>query len=250
MSENNTGQLATVIKLYRRLVGRGKPTAEEPAGLDFLPVGYADRRRRRRADAILLTLLVVVVATIGVTWHLAERSLHEAEAAFNAVDAEYAQAAQRIEQVRRMRLDQKTVADRMELTASLLEKLPRSNLLADLTNRLPEGVSLTDCGLEAKRRLPPPPAKGQTLADLPPAPLAYDTTLTLTGVARTEGQVSDYVAGLSRSGYYGGVDLRWVSLDRPRDGEPALRRFMVLLAVDAEADARSEMTPAAVATLD
>jgi Tfp pilus assembly protein PilN len=231
--------------LLQRFRG-GKDAATDAAGLDFLPAGYADRRARRRADVVLLGLFAIVVGVIGVTWHLGERALAQAEEQFAAVDAEYAEAARRIEQVRAMKDRQKSVADRMELTASLLERMPRSNLLAELTNHLPGGVTLQKAELESRRRAtpPPPPRKpGQPAPPPPPpTPLAYDTKLSIEGEATTEGQVSDYIDALTRGGYFRRVDLRWVrrGRDAGNTGDEPSRMFMIALELDASAEPRDE----------
>jgi Tfp pilus assembly protein PilN len=240
------GQFATFAKLLGRFTKRKTDSDGAGEGLDFLPEGYALRRRRRRTDAIMLTLLVVVLGVIFTTWHIGERSLLAAEAEYAEEQAAHAKEAQSIQQMRQMRSQQKTVADRMELTASLLERLPRSNLLAELTNALPHGVSLTQCKLDARRRAAPPPpksaGKGKTEPQAqPPVPLAYDTELTLRGLAHTEGQVSDYVGSLAESTYFRSVDLRWVSLDKPRDGVPQMRTFMVGITLDPTAFVRKPL---------
>ena len=245
---DNGGSLATFKKIYAKLAPKRKSAA---GGMDFLPEGYAERRAKRRADVILLSLFGIVVASIGVTWHWSEQSLAEAEAGFAAVDAEYANAARRIEQVRQMQDRQKSVADRMELSASLLERMPRSNLMAEVTNSLPHGVVLAEASLDAKKRATPPrvmPAPGSPAAVKgapaePPAPLAYDTELGLEGTALTEGQVSDYIDSLSRGGYFSSVDLKWVRLEKKgqpgRDAEE-VRRFLILLKLDPTAEARPQ----------
>src|SRR5207248_9374837 len=48
-----------------------------------------------------------------------------------------------------MQEKQRTMAHQAELTASLLEKVPRSFVLAELTNGMPPGVSLLDFQLDA-----------------------------------------------------------------------------------------------------
>ncbi len=234
--------------LLDRLRGKGK--SAEGAGLDFLPDGYADNRARRRADVILLSLFGVTVCAIGGTWHLCEKELAEAEASFAQVDARYADAARRIEQVKQMRQRQKSVADRMELSASLLEKMPRSNLMAEITNTLPHGVVLAKAGLEAKRikKAPPPVAASKTKRSkvapvVRPEPLEFDTTLSLEGTSLTEGQVSDYIDSLNRGGYFASVDLLWVRQEdrRARDGDAVdLRRFLIALKLDDSAEPRPQ----------
>ena len=53
-------------------------------------------------------------------------------------------------QVQQMQEKQRTMAHQAELTASLLEKVPRSFILAEITNGMPGGVSLLDFQLEAR----------------------------------------------------------------------------------------------------
>src|SRR5690606_14394582 len=72
----------------------------------------------------------------------------------------------------------------------------------------------------------------------PPQPLAYDTTLTITGVSYTEGQVSDYIDALNRSGYFRAVDLRWVRKGSNLDkNDETMRTFSLALNIDPDADA-------------
>ncbi len=245
------GSLATFKKLYAKLARAGRP-ATATDGMDFLPEGYAERRAKRRADVILLSLFGVVVGAIGVTWHLSEQSLAAAEAGFAEVDAEYTHAARRIEQFRQMQTRQKSVADRWELSASLVERMPRSNLLAEVTNTLPHGVTLSNLSLDAKRLAPPAPPKPAPgtktkVVAQPPAPLAYDTTLGLEGTALSEGQVSDYINALKSGSYFTSVDLKWVRREKEsRDQDLEVRRFLIALKLDADVEARP-VQPTAVA---
>ena len=232
---NNGDPLATFKALYGRLARPGRPSTATQAGLDFLPDGYADRRAKRRADAILLGLFAVTTGVIGATWHLSEQSLAAAERDHALVDDEYAQAANRIGQFREMQERQRGVAERWQLSASLVERMPRSNLLAEVTNTLPGGVTLSELSLEA-RRLTPPTAGDATIA---PLPLAYETTLGLEGTALTEGQVSDYIDALSAGGYFEAIDLKWVRRDADgREQGQEVRRFLIALRLDPAAEAR------------
>ncbi len=250
-TDNTGGSFATFRKLAAKLSSGALPADSAAAGLDFLPGGYAQRRHRRRTDAIMLSLLVIVVGVVATTWHISERALATAQAAFDDVDSRYTEAARRIDQVKQMRQTQKTVADRMELTASLLERMPRSNVLAELTNALPHGVSLTDCQLEARRKTAPPPPPGtKGPIAIVPIPLAYDTEVFLEGVAYTEGQVSDYINALGESGYFASVDLRWVkkgaSAGGKKDADAEMRTFMVAVMIDPMVEAReheARLTP-------
>jgi len=240
----DAGGMAKLKKLFNK----GRPDA---AGLDFLPSDYAEKKAKRRADIILLSLFGVTVGAIGVTWHLCEKELAAAEASYAEVNHRYTQAARRIEQVNQMRERQKSVADRIELSASLLERMPRSNLLAEITNALPEGVVLSQVELQAKRikqaSVAAPAAKTSAAKAAPPPrpePLKFDTTLAIEGTALTEGQVSDYIDSLGRGGYFEDIDLLWVKQEQTkaaRDsgrGPTDVRRFLIALKLDPSAEAR------------
>jgi Tfp pilus assembly protein PilN len=188
----------------------------------------------------------VVMTAVGATFQVAEKTLASVEHEYKQVNEEYTAAARQIEQVKQMLQKRKTVADRVELAVSLREKLPRSNVLAEVANGLPPGVSLTDASLEAKRLTAATAAKtsfeqksaaGQPAAEAPPEPLAFETKLILTGISYTEGQVSDYIDALNRSGYFKAVDLRWVRKGTNTKDDEAMRTFALLIELDPDAEA-------------
>lgn len=232
----------------RQSLSRSKGLGATSPGLDFLPDGYAERRRIRRTNAFCLVLFIIVVTGVGATFHVTEKSLAMVESEYHAINERYTSAARQIDQVKQMLEKRKTVADRVELAVSLRERLPRSNLLAEVTNGLPSGVSLTEATLEAKRLVTAAPAKtsfeqkaaaGQPAADAPPQPLAFDTKLLLTGVSYTEAQVSDYIDSLKRCGYFQAVDLKWVRKGNAMNNkDEVMRTFALQLEINPEAEAQ------------
>src|SRR6266496_1183098 len=120
-----------------------------PNELSFLPDDYLERKARRRTNAICAILFFIVISTIAGAFTVTERSMREIDQQFAQVEQQYADAAKRIEQVQQMQEKQRTMAHQAELTASLLEKVPRTFLLAEITNGIPEGVSLLDFSLDA-----------------------------------------------------------------------------------------------------
>jgi Tfp pilus assembly protein PilN len=235
-----------MFERFRQRFSRSKELSATSPGLDFLPDGYAERRRIRRTNAFCLVLFVAVVSAVGATFHVSENSLAAVVSEYRGVNERYTLAARQIDQVRQMLEKRKTVADRVELAVSLREKLPRSNLLAEVTNGLPEGVSLTECSLEAKRLTAAAPARtsfeqkaaaGQP-AEAPPQPLAFDTKLLVTGVSYTEAQVSDYLDALKRCGYFESVDLKWVRKGNPvNPKDETMRTFSLSLQINPSAEA-------------
>src|SRR4051812_30418636 len=101
---------------------------------------------------ICAVLFLITLVCVALAFSTSERSLKDVERQHTSVEQEYTDAAKRIVQVQQMQEKQRTMAHQAELSASLLEKVPRSFILAELTNALPAGVSLTDFTLDAKRR--------------------------------------------------------------------------------------------------
>src|SRR5262245_53477232 len=99
---------------------------------------------------ICASLFSVVLLAIGGAFSFTERSVRSVEREHAEIEAKYAEAAVKIMQVQRMQEKQKTMARQAEITASLLERVPRSFLLAEITNNLPAGTSLLDLGMESK----------------------------------------------------------------------------------------------------
>lgn len=180
--------------------------ADAPAG-SFLPPDYLAAKRRRRANVIGAALLAIVTASLASAFAAADSGVREQQARLTAASARLATEAGRIEAVRAMQARQRSVARRAELAAGLLEPVPRSYLLAEVTNALPPGASLTELSIDAKPRKPEPPKgtaydkrkKSKKEAEPEASALAYDVTVKVAGLADTDGQVGHFLANLSAS---------------------------------------------------
>jgi len=221
-----------------------------PNELSFLPDDYLERKARRRANALCAGLSVVVMGAIASAFWLTERTMREVEARAAAVDRTYTEAAKSIEQVKRMKEQHEKVVHHAELVSSLVERIPRSNLLAEFTNALPEGTSLLDLAMESRVRVAPAPAPagapapsgratrtGQAYASATPA-LQYDVYLKLTGVADTDVQVAEFMTKLTRCDLLSEVNL--VISDVLKQDDRTLRRFQIEMMLDPTAEVKDE----------
>src|SRR4030095_12888629 len=120
--------------------------------LSFLTDDYMERKAQRRANAICAVRFLVVIGGIGSAFTLSERAARDLDMKFSAIDEQYVNEARRIDQVRNMQEKQQRMAHQAELTASLLEKVPRRYVLAEITNLKPDPVSLLDLSLESRVR--------------------------------------------------------------------------------------------------
>lgn len=225
-------------------------TMASPNQLSFLPDDYLERKARRRANLVCAVLFCAFVVGVGVAGYLQARersALAEREA---AVDSAYNQAAMRIQQVQQMQEKQKRMAHQAELTASLLEKVPRSYLLAEFTNALPAGVSLLDFSLSSTVRQPPAPPAGATRFEQKQAqikataaapevqPKVYDVRLQLTGIAYTNAQVAQYIAKLAESKLL--KDVQLVLVEEFNQQDRKLRKFQLDMRLNGNAAIRPD----------
>lgn len=186
--------------------------------VSFLPDDFLARKQRRRTNAICASLFLVVVgAVVAVLW-LNKRTLNDLEKQYVEIDQQYQEGAKRIEQVKKMQERQHIMDAQTELSASLLERVPRSRLLAELTNARPQGVSLLELDLNSTQRVvAPPPNSPNAAFDAAKAaaeakkqamkPKQYDVALKIQGVAASDVQVAAFISKLGHSKLLKDVNL-------------------------------------------
>src|SRR5688572_8681146 len=225
-----------------------------PNELSFLPDDYLERKARRRANALCAGLSVVVMGAIASAFWLTERSMSGVEARAVSVDEQFADAARSIEQVNKMKAQQRKIVHQAELAASLVEKVPRSNLLAEFTNALPAGTSLLDLSLEARVKMNAPPsandarakrkaaaaaAQGAPAAGPPaPEPVQYDVYLKLVGIADTDVQVAQFIAKLNACPLVSDVNL--LVTGETKQGDREMRKYEIEMIQNPQAQVQDE----------
>lgn len=223
-----------------------------PNELSFLPDDYLERKARRRTNAICAVLFCVVISAIGGAFTVTEKSMREIETQYSTVQDQYNNAAKRIEQVQQMQDKQRKMAQQAELTAGLLEKVPRSFILAELTNGIPQGVSLLDFRMDSIVQTGPAPrpktafeirqaqvnAQNGALPNVAaPQAKQYDVTMRINGVATTDNLVGDFIGSLSKSRMFNDVNLLFTEeYKMPGDEDAAkMRKFQIELKLDPRA---------------
>lgn len=220
-----------------------------PNQLSFLPDDYLERRARRRTNLVCAMLFIVVAGGVGAAFTMSEKADRQVRQQFAAVDADYTAALKPIQQFQELQEKQKTMAQSAELTASLLEKVPRSFLLADITNSLPPGVSLLDFDLSSTKKVTATaqpaqkkPFQKKSADAAPPAPagpqpLEYQVSMKMTGVANTDVEVAQLISKLSQSTLLKDVNL--VISDEYKNGDDLLRKFTIEMSLDPKAEVQA-----------
>ncbi len=227
--------------------------------LSFLPEDYLAKKSQRRASIICGLLFLCVMGGLGSAFWLSEQATRRVERQYSQVGQQYVNEARRIQQVREMQNKQRRMAHQADITASLLERVPRSFLLAEFTNTLPAGVSLLDVTLDSKVAAPAAtPEAAKTAFELKKAakvgakdtvatlaePKKYDVNLKIVGIAMDDGQVAQYLKKLSQSKLLKDVNLN-ITEQYLLDKQP-MRKFEMEMTLSPNADAQ-QLTPAATA---
>ncbi|HVX85135.1 MAG TPA: PilN domain-containing protein [Phycisphaerae bacterium] len=229
------------------------------ANMNFLPEDYVERRQATRAAYLFIGLLVVVIVGIIGAYVYQQYDCRSVFDERDRVLAEYENASNAITKSQEMEQEKASMVAKFELTTTLMERVRRSALLAELTTLQPKGVNMLSLDLASHDIQPPAgpaPAIDQAKAaagDLPAIKRPQvEVTIDLVGTAPTDSQVAQYIAALSKSKLLSDVNLLFSEeYKRTRDNNSEmLRKFHVQMKVNPDADLRTPtaVSPEAAAT--
>lgn len=223
----------------------------------FLPQEYVEQKRDHRTSILAIGLFVVIVAAVGAAFLHGKGQLQQVIAMQERVIQRTEEAGEQVAMLTALQQSRLQMLERAELAAALVERVPRSVLLAELINRMPDGLGLTQFDLgSTKIRTPPPAAttgSGRRAArsetgPKEPAPVEvprYVVRLELKGVAPTDLHVSEFLSALNDYALLEQVRLE--STEEDLVDEDIVRRFEITCALVADADVRTDVgrwTPA------
>ena len=229
----------------------------------FLPVEYTEQRRDRGTHILAMLLFITVMTGVVSAFLWKRTEWRKVEEVRKQVEIRYEQAGIEVGQLMLLQQAQQATIEKAELAAALVEKVPRSILLAELINHMPPGLGLDELKLESTRIIIKPDPKDtkghkgrsavRSAEDKgPPAAPIYDTRLSLTGFAATDVHVSEFLAALNDHVLFQDVNL--VSSRENISDNQVSREFRIKMKLRREADSRalrepsdaSDHTPAAI----
>jgi len=219
--------------------------------LNFLPDDYVQRRRVRRANLICTLVAAGGLLLIGIATGLIAFGAMGVAAARAAVDRQYEKASLRIKDLQQLEQHKADLLHKAELSATLLERVPRSHILARITNHLPPETSLTSLSMEPQEmriNVPEPdaeaPGKAKKGKKKVSQPKQTETRLRfrLDGLAQTDVQVAEYISRLAADPLFESVDLQF-SEEFPYEEGVTMRRFQMSFLLSKEAAAVLEKAP-------
>ncbi|MCC6581602.1 MAG: PilN domain-containing protein [Phycisphaeraceae bacterium] len=210
---------------------------------NFLPDDYLEQRAQRRANGISLVLFVIVMAGVCGAFAVSRQQQQDVRRLQEAVNQRYQQAADRLEQLDQLRDKKRQMIHKARIAAGLVERVPRSVILAELTNNMPLSVSLLELNLDTKVVTPPvtattalDKAKADRKEPAQPETPRSDILIDLTGVAPTDVDVAQFMTALSLSSLF--TDLNLVFSQQVTIDQHDMRKFRVSLKIRDDVDAR------------
>ena len=178
------------------------------ANIDFVPNDYIQKRESTRANFLYLFLFIVVMAGIGATFSVIKMRQKSINDQLAAIDVQLEQAQVKFALLEQLQAKGIEMMRTASMTADLFENVPRSIVLACITNNLPKGVSLQDLKLFQKvSKTAPASAKSSTqyskASKTNQRPVSkeqmLETFIEIKGVAPSDIEVASYMSHLSGS---------------------------------------------------
>lgn len=229
----------------------------QPDVAGFLPEDYVARKAEYRANFLSLTLFAIVMFCVVAAFFVTNRQWMNLRTEQQTINTVYTEETQKITQLKELEAQKEQMMGKAQITAALIEKVPRSVLLAELVTRMPSDLTLMSLELTSKRIEPPKPkpSKGKprkkvkkvlTLSGVSgdeekekekkvEAP-KFEFTLSITGVASSNADVADYLKQLKACELIDRVELLYIKQTKVSDLD--LRKFEIEADIRPNADAR------------
>jgi Tfp pilus assembly protein PilN len=178
------------------------------ANINFVPDDYVQSNESRRANLMCLVLFSVTMAALVGTFMMLKIRQRACTTEEQLVNAKMTKMQESIRKFEDLQTKRKEMMRTALTTAELIEPVPRSVLLASLTNNLPAGVSLTKLDLvqkepprgsvdRSRNKYQTAPGAGESPATS--AEKLLETHMQIEGMAPSDLQVAAYIERLSSS---------------------------------------------------
>lgn len=215
--------------------------------INLLPDDYLRRRSQRRSNIVCMVLFAVVVSGVIGANAVTSRSERHTLEIRDRVNDEYTKATMLIQHMQSLETQKAVMLEKARLTASLVERMPRSTVLAIVATACPKGVSLAEINLlckppKAASAAPSPHGRRRgarltTSTRKPGNSGSVEVSMTIAGLAETDTQVAKFIANLAASRpLITDVNLVF-SQEKLIDKKVLVREFEVRLQLAPEADA-------------
>jgi Tfp pilus assembly protein PilN len=225
----------------------------------FLEDDYLERRLQRRTNTISLTLFFIVMGAVVAAYLVTDRQRLEVKRLGQQVSRDFEEAAKRLEQLDQLHKRKQEMLRKAAVTGVLVERVPRSIVVAEMVNSMPVTVGLTEFEMTTKVVATGPRPKTamdkakqdkkkqeeREAAEEPVLP-PTEVEIKLVGLAPTDVEVAQFMTGLGQCKLFKDVNLAF-SEESALEGR-VLRKFRVEMGLRNDVD-MSQYEPTRVSRL-
>lgn len=190
----------------------------------FLPEDYLDRKIARRTNLICVGLFLVMIAAIGAAFFVQNRQDQGTRAELVKVNDSFTKRAEQLRQIKELQDRQQQMIEKAKVVRQLVERVPRSIILAEMVNNMPPALSLLEFDLETKAQ---PAPRNLTAIDRANAKLQKNKDkqdgkveivprqvfIDIEGIAQNEGQITEFMGNLTHHPLFESVGLEFIEQD-------------------------------------
>lgn len=232
--------------------------APPPTSGSFLPEDYIAAKADTRANLITLSLFLIVLGAVVAAFFVTHHRWQALKARQTEVNEMYVAETQKIEQLKALEAQRASMLEKAEITAALIERVPRWAMLGEIALRMSDRMRLDEVKLKSTRvevkaasAAPAPAIKSLTKkvtgdkaaapAELPKVTAPrFEYALTVGGTAEENNDIADFLASLKSSPIFDRVELGFIR--ESRESDRLLRKFEITCALRDNVDSRDVAT--------
>lgn len=211
------------------------------ANINFVPDDYIQKKESNRANWMYLFLCIVMLGALGGTFGILKARQSRIDKQAEEVAVKMAQAQKDIAQLEQLQIKRQQMMQTALTAVELLESVPRSIILATLTNNLPEGTSIVKADMSEKVSRELMAIRGGTYAKAGSSQgaggdMKNNTFIEIEGIAPSDKEVADFIANLDSCSLFSGINLIYTKeFKKNKDDINSVRTFKIstMLGVDA-----------------
>lgn len=216
----------------------------------FLPADYIQRKAEIRNNLIVLSLFALVMMGVGGAFYMTNRAKVQLGREYATLRQACEEESKQIEALKKLQEQRAVMLEKAEITAALLEPVPRWAVLAELRYRMPEAIRLDTFEVKGARSA----GGGGGLANIPKVKTLVDNaaaqsdkaakprvmapsfayTLVVAGTATNNNEIADYLQSLKASPVLRDVELTFIR--EQRQEKEVLRQFEISATLRSEVD--------------
>ncbi len=215
--------------------------------INLLPEDYLLKRSQHRANVLCVALFLAIMLGVGGAALVSHQNTRRTEKVRDHVNKQYADAANLLMQMYKLEAQKREGLRKAEATTTLLERVPRSYLLAIVTQSLPSNISMLEVEFQPKSFLTGNASNKKTKGTKFDKLKAKQPThrrvmmMEISGLAATDVEVADFIANLQRCPILASVDLNYsrektIRLKSKGKDERNVREFKVTMQVKSNVD--------------